>query len=196
MSYGVILRPTVDRDHDVLLALVRSAFSDERRDGQEEVDIVVNTWKLGTIACAIDLVAVVGDAIVGHVLGARGSLGDHEVIAVAPLAVSPSHQGRGIGTALMREFLVQADDAHWPMAVLLGSPAYYGRFGFEPSGPLGIVYSPVGAGNPHFQVRRLTSYDASFRGTFAYCWEQQERHSTRPDPCRMERRGCKRRSRP
>ena len=172
VSDEVLLRPTLAGDRDAVLALVRSAFSDEQRDGQEEVDIVVNTWTIGEAASAIDLVAVVGDATVGHILGARGSLGEHGAIGVAPLAVAPSHQGCGIGTLLIRELLVRADDARWPMAVLLGSPAYYGRFGFEPSGPLGIVYPPVGAGNPYFQVRRLTSYDASCRGTFAYCWEQ------------------------
>ena len=44
---------------------------------------------------------------------------------------------------------------HWPLLVLLGDPAYYGRFGFEPAGPLGLSYLPVGADNPHFQARRL-----------------------------------------
>jgi putative acetyltransferase len=71
----------------------------------------------------------------------------------------------------MTELLRRAEDLGWPLVVLLGSPAYYERFGFEPSGPLGIVYLPVGAGNPHFQVRKLTGYDDSLRGEFTYCWE-------------------------
>jgi putative acetyltransferase len=55
--------------------------------------------------------------------------------------------------------------------VVLGDPAYYGRFGFEPAGPLGIEYPPVGAASPAFQVRRFAPYDASYRGAFTYCWE-------------------------
>ena len=70
-------------------------------DGQEEVDIVVNTWKLGAAVEGLGLVAVDGDSIVGHVLSARGDLGGREAIAVAPLAVLPSHQERGVGAALM-----------------------------------------------------------------------------------------------
>lgn len=166
-----MVRPTATQDHARVLDVVRSAFSDESHDGHEQVDIVVNTWALGDVVRPIDLVAIADDAVVGHVLGARGLLGEHGVIAVAPLAVARSHQGHGVGTALMGEFLARADAAQWPMAVLLGSPSYYARFGFEPSAPLGITYQPVGAGNPHFQARRLTSYDPSLQGTFTYCWE-------------------------
>lgn len=156
-----------------MLELVRASFRDDTRTGDEEVDIVVATWTLGDAARPIDLVAVDGDVIVGHVLGARGTHGDREAIGVAPLAVAPSHQGRGVGTRLMHELLERADDASWPLAVLLGSPAYYSRFGFEPAGGLGITYAPVGAGNPHFQARRLRAFTDPPAGTFTYCWEQE-----------------------
>jgi hypothetical protein len=52
---------------------------------------------------------------------------------------------------------------------VFGDPDYYRRFGFEPSGPLNVVYRPVGVDNPHFQVRRLPAYDPSYRGEFTYC---------------------------
>ena len=55
--------------------------------------------------------------------------------------------------------------------VLLGDPGYYRRFGFEPSGPLGIVYAPVGEDDPHFQVRRFGGYEPTLKGEFRYCWE-------------------------
>jgi putative acetyltransferase len=151
--------------------VVREAFSRGGRDGQEEVDIVVNTWQLGATVEGLELVAVDGDAIVGHVLTARGDLGGREAIAVAPLAVLPSHQGRGLGSSLMTELLERAETAGHPLVVLLGNPAYYSRFGFEPAGPLDIWYLPVGKGDPHFQVRRLSAFDPSYHGQFTYCWE-------------------------
>jgi putative acetyltransferase len=55
------------------------------------------------------------------------------------------------------------------LIVLLGFPDYYGRFGFEPSAPLGISYRLER--NPHFLVRRLARYEPSYRGDFVYCWE-------------------------
>ena len=159
-------------DRPAIVALVREAFTSPGRDGQEEVDIVENTRRLGAGVEGLELVAVEGDEMTGHVLGARGDLNGHEVVAVAPLCVAPARQREGIGTALMEELLRRADAQGWPLVVLLGDPAYYGRFGFEPSGPFGIVYGPVGDDNPHFQVRRLKAYVPSLQGEFRYCWER------------------------
>lgn len=167
------IRSATPRDRDAILALVRQAFSRGERDGQEEVDIVVNTWKLEAAVEGLELVAVEGGSVVGHVLTARGDLGGREAIAVAPLAVLPSHQGRGVGSALMNELLDRAERARHPLVALLGNPAYYGRFGFEPSGPLNIWYLPVGKGDPHFQIRRLSAFDPSYNGQFTYCWEAE-----------------------
>jgi putative acetyltransferase len=169
----VSIRVAAPGDRDAILKVVRDAFSREGRNGQEEVDIVVNTWRLHATLSGLELVAVEGNSVVGYVVGARGDLGGRQVVAVAPLAVSTSHQKRGAGSALMRELLDRAEASEFPLVVLLGDPAYYGRFGFEPSGPLGISYLPVGEGNPHFQVRRLTTYDPSYHGRFTYCWEEK-----------------------
>ena len=79
----------------------------------------------------------------------------------APLSVAPGHQRQGIGTTLMRELILRADAQGWALIAVLGDPGYYQRFGFDPCGRLDIVYPPVGANDPHFQVRRLTVYDPS-----------------------------------
>jgi putative acetyltransferase len=168
----VSIRVAAPGDRDAILKVVRDAFFREGRTGQEEVDIVVNTWRLQATLDGLELVAVDGNSVVGYVIGARGDLGGRQVVAVAPLAVSTSHQKRGVGSALMRELLDRAEASEYPLVALLGDPAYYGRFGFEPSGPLGISYLPAGEGNPHFQVRRLTTYDPSYHGRLTYCWEE------------------------
>lgn len=134
---------------------------------------MVNTWQLGAAVDGLELVAVDGDSVVGHVLTARGDLGGREAVAVAPLAVLPSHQGRGVGSALMTELLHRAEADGHALVALLGNPAYYARFGFEPSGPLNIWYLPVGKGDPHFQIRRLSAFDPAYNGQFTYCWERE-----------------------
>jgi putative acetyltransferase len=150
---------------------VRAAFSSDERDGHEEVDIVTATWSRRATPNELELVAVLDGAIVGHVLADYGDLGGQPVVGIAPLAVTPSRQREGIGSVLMIELLRRAEEAELPLVVLLGDPDYYRRFGFEPSGPLNIAYRPVGEGNPHFQVRRLSRYDPSYRGDFTYRWE-------------------------
>jgi putative acetyltransferase len=172
---GVVVRNAQPGDHDGILALALAAFSGPGHDGREEVDIITSTWDREATALDLELVAVDEGAIVGHVLAAWGDLAGREVAAVAPLAVSPSHQGRGIGTALMTELLRRAEAAMLPLLLLLGDPGFYQRFGFEPSSPLGICYRVVGEGNPHFLVRRFARHDASYRGDFTYCWESEQR---------------------
>jgi putative acetyltransferase len=171
MMSGVTIRTSVPTDRDGILEVVRLAFSGNGRDGREELDIVLSTWALSASPSELELVAIGDGAVIGHVMAARGDLGGREVVAVAPLAVTPSRQGVGIGASLMTELLRRAQEAELPLLVLLGQPTYYGRFGFEASGPLGITYVPAGEGNPHFLVRRLAAYDPSYRGEFTYCFE-------------------------
>jgi putative acetyltransferase len=167
------IRPTEPSDHESVIAVVREAFSSDDRDGGEEVDIVVNTWSLDAALSGLDLIAVEDGAVIGHVLGSRGYLGVREVAAVAPLAVDSDRQGEGIGSALMTELLIRAQATGEPLVALLGLPEFYGRFGFESAGPLGIEYPPAGPGHPHFLVRRLARYDPAYRGEFTYCWERR-----------------------
>jgi putative acetyltransferase len=81
-----------------------------------------------------------------------GAEGQTDVLALAPLAVLPPHQGRGIGAALMREALAIADKREEPMTIVLGLPAFYGRFGFVPAEDVGINGPYEDAGDA-FQVR-------------------------------------------
>ena len=167
------IRPFAPGDEDAVLAVVFDAFSSPGRDGGEEVGIVRGTWSRCARPDRIELVADDGGAVVGHVLAAPGLLDGHAsaVAGVAPVCVAPAHQGNGTGSALVRALIRTAEARDWPLLVLLGDPAFYGRFGFEPAAPLGLSYAPVGAGNPHFQARPLPGHTAAMRGVFAYCWE-------------------------
>jgi putative acetyltransferase len=177
LSYGgkisgdLTIRPATAGDHHAIIDLVRLAFTNRGHDGNEELKIVADTRRSGRTLEGLELVATRQEVVIGHVLAAYGDLGTREIIAVAPLAVALSHQREGIGSALMEHLLRSVEALNVPLVVLLGSPDYYGRFGFEPSGPLGITYRAVGQDNPNFLALRLAGYDTSFRGDFTYCWE-------------------------
>lgn len=149
-------------DEEKVLAVVLAAFSSPGRAGDEEVEIVRGSWAAGPAEARLELVAEVDGAVVAHLIAAAGRLdGTATTVAgVAPVCVAPGHQGRGIGSALMWELVHRAGDRRWPLLVLLGEPAYYVCFGFEPASRLGLVYEPAGADSPNFQARRLSSYDA------------------------------------
>jgi putative acetyltransferase len=169
-----IVRPAArPNDEEGILALVAAAFSDATREATEELAIVRGTWMATDARQLIELVADDNDTVVAHALAAPGHIGGapSPVAGVAPVCVAPSHQQLGIGTALMESLIRAATSRRWPLLVLLGDPAYYSRFGFEPAGPLGLTYAPAGTGSPNFQARQLDDYDAQRRGTFTYCWE-------------------------
>jgi len=188
MSWNV--RTAVSGDRDGILGVVRAAHAGPGHDSQEEVDIVVRTWDLAAVPPGLELVAATADQrVLGHVMAAVGDLAGRPALGIAPLSVAPVRQRQGIGSALMREVLDRAEAGGWSMALLLGDPAYYTRFGFEPAVALGIAYAPVGAADPHFLVRRLrgagTGGDVGdvggevgevggvegVGGEYSYCWE-------------------------
>lgn len=116
----------------------------------------------------LSLVALGPDGdVVGHVVCTRGSVGPAPVLALGPLSVRPDRQRRGVGQALMHAVLGAGDALGEPLVALLGSTAYYPRFGFRPASEYGITPKhPEWA--EHFQVRTLTGYDPAVRGEFAY----------------------------
>jgi putative acetyltransferase len=151
--------------------VTRAAFASGSRNGEEEVRIVLDTWRLDAAASGLDLVAVESHQVLGHVLGGIGQVRGREAVGIAPLSVAPGHQGRGIGSALMRELMKRAETSGWPFVVLLGDPGFYGRFGFERAADYGLTYAPVGPRSDNFLVRRLRAHP-DMAGEFRYCWER------------------------
>lgn len=116
----------------------------------------------------LSLVATGPDGdVIGHVLCTRAHVGQAPVLGLGPLSVRPDSQRRGVGSALVHAVLGAADALDEPLVVLLGSTAYYRRFGFRLCGEYQIV-PPRPQWQPHFQVRPLTAYQPGLRGTFAY----------------------------
>ena len=165
----LIRRETV-RDADIIRAITTAAFAPARPAGQipPEATLIDELRASPAWIPALSLVAVTpASEVVGHVLGTRGHVGQHPVVALGPLAVRPDHQQNGVGSALVHAVLGAADALGEPLVALLGDPAYYRRFGFE----LSTVYQitpPRPQWQPHFQVRVLTNYQPRLRGMFTY----------------------------
>ena len=85
----------------------------------------------------ISLVAEEGEDIVGHILFSPVTLEDCDqstsIAGLAPMAVLPKHQKKGIGSRLVEEGIRRCEEAGYDAVVVLGHPEYYPRFGFIPS---------------------------------------------------------------
>jgi putative acetyltransferase len=91
---------------------------------------------------SISLVAEDSGQIVGHIVFSPvrvdGSSSIREGLGLAPVAVRPSHQRRGIGSALIIEGLSACRQDGYGFVVLLGHPEYYPRFGFRRGSEFGL----------------------------------------------------------
>jgi putative acetyltransferase len=114
------------------------------------------------------LVAVDGDAVVGHLFVSRARLGSgDDVLALAPMAVAPERQRGGVGSLLVEEALRRAAATAFPLVVLAGHPGFYPRFGFEPAAALGVV-APFEIPGEAWLAYRLPAYRPQARGTVTY----------------------------
>jgi putative acetyltransferase len=94
-------------------------------------------------AVILSLVAVDDDRIVGHILFSPVVIESEnarcDAVGLAPMAVLPEYQGRGIGSMLVRRGLEELRAMGHEIVVVLGHPGFYPRFGFMPSRPHGIT---------------------------------------------------------
>ena len=125
------IRPAASQDCDAVDALLKTAYP-----GPDEARLVVSLRAAN--ADALELVAEADGVIHGMVMFSPVTIQPSETNAVfglglAPLAVLPAMQRRGIGAGLVETGLRYVRTLGAPFCVLLGAPDYYGRFGFEPA---------------------------------------------------------------
>jgi putative acetyltransferase len=152
---SLTIRTATEQDQPAIRAVHESAF-----ETSLEADIAEALHEAGDER--ISLVAVDGDAVVGHVVLSAGRVGAAVVLCLGPIGVRVEHQGAGVGTALMRAAIDAAEATGAGLVVLLGHPTYYPRFGFEPAAPLGLTGQWTQ--EAPWMALRLAGYDPSVRG--------------------------------
>lgn len=140
----MIVRLESPDDRAASLEVERAAF-----EGPVEPAIVEAVRDLeGSFA----LVADDDGAVVGHVQMSRAWVGETAILALGPIGVTPLRQRRGIGSGLVRAALDEARRRGETAVILLGAPAYYGRFGFGPAAALGLANPFAGVSEDGFQI--------------------------------------------
>ena len=161
----MIIRAETPADYDDIRRINDEAFG-----STIEAKLVAAMRVSDRFVPELSLVAVSEGQTVGHVISSYVDLvpGTRRVLQVGPLAVLPSHQRRGIGSALMQETIRVVDERGEPLLLIEGSPRYYGRFGFTRADEVGIEPPPEARGPQYFMIRPLTAYDPGLRGRAVY----------------------------
>jgi putative acetyltransferase len=161
----VIIRPERAADHDAIRQVNDEAFG-----STVEARLVDAIRESDRFVPELSLVAVSEGQTHGHVISSYVDVepGARRVLQVGPLAVLPSHQRRGIGSALVKETIRIADARGEPLLLIEGNPKYYERFGFTRADAVGIEPPPEVRGPQYFMIRPLAGYDPAFRGRAIY----------------------------
>jgi len=129
------IRPEIPEDQASVHYVNQEAFG-----RNQEADLVDKLRQRGILT--ISLVAVQDTAIVGHIAFSPVEIASEKssfgALTLAPIAVLPIHQNKGIGSKLVIAGLQECLRLGHEIIVLAGHPNYYPRFGFVPAYAKGI----------------------------------------------------------
>ena len=137
---NITIRPETAADHESIGQVNSLAFGQDA-----EAQLVDALRDDGFVR--LSLVAELDGEVVGHVLFSDirivGDDDSVDALALAPMAVVPEHQSRGIGSELIQTGLDQCRQAGHQIVIVVGHPNYYPRFGFSPelAAPLQSKYA-------------------------------------------------------
>ena len=124
----VRVRIEIVEDQTAIRAINEAAFG-----GQDEAVLVERLRDEGH--ALISLIAEVDAGIVGHIMFSRMWIQTPTAllpaVALAPIAVLPEYQRRGIGGCLIRHGLDLLRGRGEKIVIVFGHPDYYPRFGFS-----------------------------------------------------------------
>ncbi|MEM8957093.1 MAG: N-acetyltransferase [Pseudomonadota bacterium] len=129
MASSLTIRAGTREDWPALRTLYAEAFP-------EEVLLPLVEALMADPAFGVcSLVALLDDRVVGHIVMTPCSVGGtaDPIALLGPLGVRPDAQGKGVGSALVRAGCDAMQQRGCGQVLVLGDPAYYGRFGFRQS---------------------------------------------------------------
>lgn len=133
----IVIRPERPDDDAAIDQVNRLAFGREN-----EGRLVAALRQANSFDPALSLVAVHADKVVGHIMFSTihivSAQAEIPALALAPMAVLPDFQRRGLGSELVHQGLKACRRSGHAVAVVLGHPDFYPRFGFVPAAFHGI----------------------------------------------------------
>lgn len=134
---NIVIREEQKSDYQRVYEVNKLAFQ------QEDESRLVDKIRTGqNFIPELSLVSEVEGKIVGHILFSRLKIvGDDSIydsIALAPMAVIPEYQKKGIGSKLVKGGLKRSKELGFSSVIVLGHSEYYPKFGFFKASKWGI----------------------------------------------------------
>lgn len=130
MNQNIRIRETMPEDFDTVIKIHKSAFGHDK-----EAKLTAALLNDKSAEPVVSLIAFDEENAAGHILFTRASFengGEQMMHILAPLAVIPSSQKKGVGGLLIRSGLQKLQELDSDLVFVLGHKEYYPKFGFEP----------------------------------------------------------------
>jgi predicted N-acetyltransferase YhbS len=131
----MIIRQENPQDYPAVFELIQNAFKDEIHSDHQEQFLVERLRKSEAFIPELSLIAESNGKILGYILltpiKIQNDREEFSSLALAPVAVLPSHQKQGIGGNLIQFAHQKAIDLNYTSIALLGHEDYYPKFGYR-----------------------------------------------------------------
>ena len=164
------IRQENQNDYKEVYSVVKKAFETAEHSDGNEHDLVTLLRNSKNFIPELSLVAIEDNKIVGYILFTKVKIGDYEEIALAPLAVLPEFQKKGIGGSLIKKGHEIAKKLGYHYSIVLGSEKYYPKFGYVPAIKYGIK-APFQVDNENFMAVKLNDSIMEIKGIIEYAKE-------------------------
>lgn len=163
----IVIRQENVNDYEQVYKLIETAFKKaEHSDGNEQ-DLVIALRESSSFIPELSLVAVNETKIIGYILFTKVKIEASTELALAPLAVLPEYQRKGIGTRLIKEGHKIAKQLNYNYSIVLGSNQYYSRFGYIPASKYKIK-APFDVEDDYFMAIKLNKKAKTISGIVEY----------------------------
>lgn len=161
------IRQERESDYEEVAQVIKIAFASAEHCDGNEADLVANLRKSQAFIPELSLVAVEQQKVIGHILFSKVKIGEKTEIALAPLAVLPEYQRKGIGKSLIQEGHRIAQQLNYDYSIVLGSSDYYTKFGYIPASQYQIT-APFPVEDEFFMALKLNQKAGSIKGMVEY----------------------------
>lgn len=125
-------------DYSTIRQLVEVAFLHAEHTDHDEQNLVERLRLTSDYIPELALVAELDGRIVGYILFSKVRVGETTALCLAPVAVLPDCQSKGVGSALIRAGHNIAAELGYTHCILVGHETYYPRFGYVPAQSIGL----------------------------------------------------------
>ena len=137
------IRRSQPADFDAIFDTVSEAFQEPDSEVKEHVRLVKHLLADPTAKPYLSLVAVADEHVVGFILFTSVHINNSQkqvsASILAPIAVRPFCQNKGIGRLLIKKDIERLKTMDVELLFVLGPPGYYPKFGFLPAGAAGFT---------------------------------------------------------